>query len=194
MKIKLWLCLLALLLSMVSSYGMKPAFSSAKGQEELHEVELFSRIAHKESGYGKSAFSFASNVRSDSENWMRATGNFCDILYGNVSLNQNSNYFAVSVGGGLSRIKDLGELEWNSIYYIPFLSANPRNTEGIRVPGEEESFEISSEGRVTEAIMGHIYLAHIKHAKGDFYVMFRVDALTPNDKCKISWKLVPSPE
>ena len=93
-----------------------------------------------------------------------------------------------------SRIKDLGELEWANVHGTPFLPATPPLSTGIRIPGIGESFESSSDGRVTQAVAGHMYVVHIKNREADLYAIFWVDALERNDHCTISWKVMPSPE
>lgn len=158
-------------------------------------IKLFSRITYKDEGYGRSAFNFRHGVRSDVEGWESLTHNYAHILYGSISLLGDTDWFSVSMGGeDPSRIKDLGELEWANVHHTPFLPANPPLSDGIRLPGIEESFESSSDGRVTQALVGHMYVVHIKNRESDLYAMFRVDALERNDHCTISWKVVPSPE
>jgi hypothetical protein len=158
-------------------------------------ITLFSRITHKFEGYGRSAFNFRHGVRSDVEGWESLTLNHAHLLYGSISVGGDTDWFSVSMGGeDPSRIKDLGELEWSDVHYPHFLPANPPLSSGIRFPGINESFESSSDGRVTQAVAGHMYVVHIKNRESDLYAMFRVDALERNDHCTISWKVVPSPE
>jgi hypothetical protein len=162
---------------------------------EPQKVTLFSRITYKESGYGKSAFNFQYGLRSDSENWEQVAHNYAHLMYGSISFDPGTDWFSVSMGGeDLSRIKDLGELQWSEVYDTPFLFANSRQSTGIRFPGRQESFEASSDERVTKVVAGHLYLVHIKNREADLYAMFRVETLEPSDHCTISWKVVPSPE
>jgi len=164
-------------------------------QSGLQEITLCSRLKHKEVDYGNSAFNFKYAMRSDNAEWLRTTYNDEDIFYGNLSINGDSDWFSVSAGGdNPNRIRDLGALPWSEIQAIPMLPAIPRLETGIRGPVRGESWEKSSDERVTKAVKGHIYLAHIKDDESDRYVIFRVEALTPSDNCTISWKIVPSPE
>jgi hypothetical protein len=169
-----------------------------KSQDEPQQITLFSRAAYlteKNQGYGRSAFNFQHSVRSDDKDWTRITRNYYSVLYGNISMNHDSDWFSVSSGGDEpSRIKDLGELRWSDAFYTPFLPANPRLYSGIRDPRRGESYESSSEERVTKVVVGHLYVVHIKNEVSDFYAMFRVDSLQPSDHCTISWKVVSSPE
>lgn len=116
------------------------------------------------------------------------------LIYGSVSLNHDSDWFSVSTGGpGLSRIKDLGEKQWSDLVSTPFVPVNPHTSEGIRSPVPGQSFEESSEGRVSKVVAGHVYVIHIKGPKEDFYVILRVDELVPSDRCTISCRVVPPP-
>lgn len=172
------------------------AVGERKGlQSEPQKATLFSRITYKEQGYGKSAFNFQYGVRSDDKDWEQVARNNAHLMYGSISFDPGTDWFSVSMGGDdPSRIKDLGELQWSEVYDTPFLLTNPRQSTGIKFPGRQESFEESSDERVTKAVAGHMYLVHIKNREADLYAMFRVEALEPSDHCTISWKVVPSPE
>jgi hypothetical protein len=164
-------------------------------QTEPQKVTLFSRITYKENGYGKSAFNFQHGLRSDDQNWERVAHNYAHLMYGSISFDPGTDWFSVSMGGDdPSRIKDLGELHWIQVYDTPLLLATPRQSSGVRFPGQQETFEESSEGRVTKVVAGHMYLVHIKNRETNLYAMFRVEDLEPNDHCTISWKVVASPE
>jgi hypothetical protein len=162
---------------------------------KLQETTLYSRLSYKDEGYGRSAFNFMHGMRSDNREWLRLAHNYAELLYGSISIGGDTDWFCVSMGGeDPSRIKDLGALDWSDVSEVPPLSATPRTSSGLRFPGEGESFESSSEGRVTRVESGHLYVVHIKNRESDRYAMFRVDSLKPSDNCTISWKEVPSPE
>jgi hypothetical protein len=132
-------------------------------QDGIQKVTLFSRLGHKEKGLGKSAFSFKHGLRSDSEEWLPVTRNCADLMYGSISLNGDSDWFCVSMGGeNPSKIKDMGALEWSDIKTVPVLPATAPTMTGIRFPDAGEPFEVSSQQRVTKAVVGHLYVAHIK--------------------------------
>lgn len=44
-----------------------------------------------------------------------------------------------------------------------------------------------------KAVVGHIYAIHVVNDERDYYVLFRVEALTRGDHCTISWRLAPAP-
>jgi hypothetical protein len=191
-------CLIAFPSNLAIGSATHEASSATKtdnSQADTHEVTLFSRLGHKESGYAKSAFSFRHGLRSDSEQWLPVAHNDADLLYGSISINGCSDWFCVSMGGeNPSKIRDLGELEWSNLGTVPVLLATPPTSAGIRGPRAGESYEDSSEQRVTKAVSGHLYLTHIKNGESDIYAVFRVEELSPSDFCLITWKLVTSPE
>gem|GEM_PF-1513832 len=47
---------------------------------------------------------------------------------------------------------------------------------------------------MVKALEGHIYLVHTNNGKIDSYAIFRVEALVRGDNCRLTWKVVPSPE
>jgi hypothetical protein len=157
------------------------------------QVTLFSRITQGSQDYGRSAFSFY-GVRSDDRNWRRVAGS-AHLLYGSISIDHDTDWLEVSMAGDdASRVKDLGEMQWADVSDAPLLPANPRPNRGIRFPGRGESYESSSDGRVTRAVAGHMYVVHIKNSVEEFYAMFRVDSLVPSDHCTISWRVMRSPK
>lgn len=44
-----------------------------------------------------------------------------------------------------------------------------------------------------KAVVGHMYAIHVVNDTRDYYVLFRVEALTRGDNCTISWRLAPAP-
>jgi len=44
-----------------------------------------------------------------------------------------------------------------------------------------------------KAVVGHVYAIHVVDDTRDYYVLFRVEALTRGDNCTISWRLAPAP-
>jgi hypothetical protein len=196
MKIRLFALLMIVAVHAVSF--------SASAQSRSHQnwravapntVTLLSRAKYRDEfeGYGKSTFSFKHGVRSDTGR--EITHNNYELQYGNINLNGDSDWFTVTmVTDDLSRIMDLGELQWSDIVEVPLLPARAEAGKGIRAPSKTETYEASSEGQVTRAAAGHIYVVHSKDSDSDFYTLFRVDELVPSDHVTISWKVVPSPE
>src|ERR1700741_2421818 len=149
-------------------------------------VTLFSRTKHPElPGYGKSAFSFKHGVRSDVG--LKVTRNNYELLYGNFNMNGDSDNFSVTmVTDDSSRMKDLGVLKWDQVskVQLPALSA-ALPSQPIRLPSKTETFEESSNGRVVRVALGHVYLVRSKDTESDFYTLFRVEKLLPNDQVTI---------
>jgi hypothetical protein len=157
-------------------------------------VTLFSRAKYRDKfeGLGKSAFSFRHDVRSDVG--QQITRNNYELMYGNISWNEDSDWFQVTMAtDDRSRIKDLGELNWPEVFDVPYLSASAEPQKGTRFPSKTETFEESSNGQVSKVVAGHMYVVHSKDSDSDFYTLFRVDKLVPSDEVTISWKVVPAP-
>ena len=156
-------------------------------------VTLFSRTTYKDhsGGYGKSAFSFKHGVRSDVGR--KVARNNYELLYGNINWDGDSDWFTVTmVTNDRGRIKDLGPLKWVELENLPLLSLNAGPQEAIRFPSKTETFEESSRGRVTRVVEGHVYLLRSKDPDSDFYTLFRVEKLLPNDQVTIGWRVIPS--
>lgn len=187
--------IIALLVGIIALGATGVLDGTSLQQTKPRQITLFSRTKHpgEYKGYGKAAFSFRYGVRSDVG--LEVTHNAYELLYGNYALNGDTDWFNVSmVTDDRSRIKDLGEMSWSDVLYVPVLLASLEPHKGVRMPAKGQPFEESSDGQVTRASVGHMYVVHTKEGDRDFYTMFRVDELVPNDRCTISWKLVPSPE
>ncbi|MEZ5427241.1 MAG: hypothetical protein R2747_13310 [Pyrinomonadaceae bacterium] len=162
---------------------------------EPETVTLFSRIKYKDKyeGYGKAAFSFRHGLRSDVGR--EATRNNYELEYGNISFDGDNDWFLVTmVSDDRSRIKDLGEMNWSEIFDVPILQASVAPHRGIRGPSKAQTYEESSDGQVTKAAVGHMYVIHSKDGDSDLYTLLRVEKIVPGDEVTISWKAVPSPE
>lgn len=143
--------------------------------------------------YGKAIFNFALGVRGDAP----SVRNIYDLRYGGITDNGDNHWFDVAMGGGSSRaLKDLGELNWPDVYYVPvlFVSAVPHSGPVSWSFKQGKVAQISPEGVNVRAVKNHMYVMHVKDDDSDFYVMLRVDSLEPEGECTISWKRVPSPE
>jgi hypothetical protein len=157
-------------------------------------VTLYSRAnnENKNDGYGKSAFSFRYGLRSDAGSGM--TRNNYEIEYGGMNINGDSNWFRVTlVTDDCSRIRDLGEMRWADIFEVPDLPASLEPQNGIALSFKSKNFEESSNGQVSKVALGHMYVLHTKDSFTDFYTLFRVDKIIPNNDVTVSWKNVPSP-
>ena len=175
------------------------ALCPLRAQEPEHRgaapqtATLLSQIKHKD--FAKANFNFGLAARGDSES--PQTRNVYDVRYGGISLNGDNDWLDVPIShGSRSQIKDLGELSWSDVYDVPFLHANPVPHSGGMSLSQDSGkrLKVSPEGVLVKAVVGHMYLVHSKDGDRDLYAMFRVEALKPGDECRISWKLVPSPE
>jgi hypothetical protein len=149
----------------------------------------------KQKDYSKSVFDFALGVRGDAV--LVSRENVSDIRYGGITDDGNNHWFDVTkCGRARSRLKDLGQLKWEDVYYVPTVQALPApHCGGVAWRFENGKVaEISPDGLEVRAVAGHMYVMRVKDEKSDFYVMFRVESLEPEGECTISWKRVPSPE
>jgi len=184
----------ALGLSMICALSNATATYQQAGQwTDIRTTTLYTSHDRKDKNFGKASFSFQHDIRSEPGNELPKKD--WDIKYGYASINGSSDYFGVSmISNDRSRIKDLGKLEWRDIQKVPVLRAHDGINKGIRFPLNGEPVEVASEGRITKTTKDHMYVAHIKDDDTDLYVLFRVEELASNAWCRISWKVVPSPE
>ncbi|MFV1964677.1 MAG: hypothetical protein ACC628_04590 [Pirellulaceae bacterium] len=77
-----------------------------------------------------------------------------------------------------SRIIDLGETSWEQIdpKRLPKLVPYPRPRRDF-----------------LPAVMSHVYLVHTVDRNSDLYVLFRVEAITQQGTCDITWKRIKEP-
>ncbi|MCA1594615.1 MAG: hypothetical protein LC754_18700 [Acidobacteria bacterium] len=189
MRAKLFtLCLLALLIN-ISSRAQDTDLSRIPSQT----ATLLSHTGQK--SYEKSVFNFECGVRGDAELPKRPSR--YDIRYGGISENGDDRWLdIVHRSGAQSMIKDTGEMKWAEVYHVPvlFASPNPHTGELTHSYAGGRLQRISPEEVIVKAIVGHMYVMHIKDQETDYYVMFRVEAIDPKGECRLSWKLVASPE
>ncbi|HEV2705607.1 MAG TPA: hypothetical protein VGV59_06755 [Pyrinomonadaceae bacterium] len=147
--------------------------------------------------YRRASFSFELGLRGDAgevaaTNW--------DVGYGLLSIG-GEDYFKVQTSEAhRSVIRDLGKFEWGDSFEIPALEPLPEVAKG-----ERRKVVIDSSGGKLKAweqttrifakiIVGHIYLVRVKDEDSDFYVLFRVEALSQGESCTISWRHIPPPQ
>jgi hypothetical protein len=189
----LFVVVISLVLSVSAEVKVVRAQQADESVDHLQKATLLSHIKYDK--FATSVFNFAVGARVDSK--LPLTHNEYDLHYGGFSDNGDQDWFEVpSANGSRSQLKDLGEMSWADIYYVPVLPASLTPHPG----GISHSYKAgkmvstSPEGVLVKAVAGHLYLLHSKHDKTDLYVMFRIDALKDGDECTISWKVVPSPE
>ena len=130
--------------------------------------------------YADAAFSFEKGTNGESAKQL--TRNDWDVYFYTIYRNDGSivrDVLDVSmVTDDRSRIRDLGELNWDDDFVVPKLPA----------------YEIPIREKGADAVAGHIYLVHTKDRDTDLYALFRVDKLETGESAAISWKIIPSPE
>lgn len=139
---------------------------------ELRTATLLSRAKYRE--YEKATFSFVQGVRGDGD---VRTYNRHQLLYGN-GVNPADMLDVSSGQDSRGTIRDLGSMSWAEFREVPRL-----------IPHLEPAHEPA-----VRAVVGHIYVTHVKDANTDLYAVFRVEGLKSGDSCTFSWIIVPSPE
>lgn len=143
---------------------------------------------------GRSCFNFQRGARKDSVNkeW--------HLAYGFANLG-GEDFLLVRLGNEeRSVFKDLGSFAWSDSFEIPALTPLPKLEKGqqrvntIDTSGGKFKEWQETNNTHVKAVIGHMYLTHIKNEHEDFYALFRIESLEQKEQCKISWKLVPSPE
>lgn len=98
-----------------------------------------------------------------------------DILFGNSVLDDGID--VTMTGDDRGRIKDLGKYKWEHPFNVPRLSA----------------FEEPDRQETVKAILGHIYLIHVRDRDNNHYALFRIDRLIADESIDISWKVISPP-
>jgi hypothetical protein len=190
MKAKLFLICTAALLINVGGSAQEIDLSRIPVQT----ATIVSNI--KQQSYEKSVFNFEYGVRGDAEFPEHRLVRY-DIRYGGMSDGGDDRWLEIVYGRGVqSMIKDMGEMSWPEIYHVPILFASPDSHTGMLAYSykDGELATISPEGVVVKAVVGHMYVMHVKDHAKEYYVMLRVEAIDAKGECKFSWKNVPSPE
>jgi hypothetical protein len=144
-----------------------------------------------------------------------------DLTYGSFHYNGDRDWFQVtSTIEDLSRIRDLGPMDWSDEITVPVLPILPcplkdQIAEGcgrVQFPSRFSAKRIQDEDvnpHVAKPVAGHMYLVHTNDRREprrpdpykveffdptDFYTLVRVEELIPNQSCTISWKRIQSPE
>ena len=142
----------------------------SQAYDGVKNATLFSRQKHKD--YARACFSFEHGVNG--EDALKLTRNDWDVQFGNGG----DTFQVTMVTDDRSRIKDLGELNWQDEFKVPALAPHAD-------PKEREP-EVA-------AVAGHIYVVHTRDTETDLYALFRVESLERGDSVTISWKLIPPP-
>ena len=142
----------------------------------------------------------------------RGPHNEWDLLYGGLSHNGDNDWFKVNCDReGWSRIRDLGELNWSDDIKVPVLPILPCTQDkpcgGVEFPSRDSGKKIQDEDvnpHIAKPVAGHMYVVHRQRDRRpsspigmdflfDYYALFRVEELKPNESCTIAWKRIPTP-
>ena len=142
--------------------------------EEIKTGKLLKRgVENEVDNYIYATFSF--KYGGNGPEVQKLCRNNWDILFGNSVL--DDGFDVTMVTDDRSRIKDLGRYKWDQQFNVPRLSA----------------FEEPDRQEAVKAILGHIYLVHIRDRDNNHYALFRVDRLISGESVDISWKLISPP-
>lgn len=99
-----------------------------------------------------------------------------DLIFGNGP--EPDSFDVTMVTDDRSRIKDLGKNDWTDKFYVPRLAAyeEPENEPSVK------------------AVAGHMYLVHTRDSDNNYYVLFRVERLLPEESVEITWKMIDRPQ
>ena len=125
-----------------------------------------------------------------------------DVTYGGMSVEKDGMFYPdwIRVVDSRSMMVDLGEKEWAAFKETPPFPQPkyqhpplPLTNRPIVVDVSGDSREVSPYRQVIEVKTAHMYLARVSHGNKVFYVMFRVESLSSQQSCVLSFKLVKPP-
>jgi len=199
-------CVEAAMKVMISSILVFISLSvSARGQAGagLAQVTLYSVQGHNQD-FTRSSVNFESGERG-----FRGTVAGFDLIYGNMTINYGKDWYRdwLVVRDSRSIVCDLGEKKWGDFrqtpsfpwknWRIPLPLNSPMVFDAsagkkVDTPNGKES--VTPHRQSVMVRVGHMYLMRVNRGRGETYVMFRVESLTPGDNCVLAWKKVPPPE
>ena len=148
--------------------------SAQTPSEEIKTGKLLARaVENGVDNYIYATFSF--KFGGNGPEVQKLCRNNWDILFGNSVLDDGID--VTMVVDDRSRIKDLGRYKWEHQFNVPRLSA----------------FEEPDRQEAVKAILGHIYLIHVRDRDNNHYALFRIDRLISDESIEISWKLISPP-
>ena len=130
-----------------------------------------------------------------------------DLLYGSLNYNGDRDWLKVNCGReSWSRIRDLGMMDWSDDIDVPILPVLPCQRFTIPPPGSGK--QIADEDvnpHIAKPVAGHMYVIQRKKVMrrsnptkmkwvSDYYILFRVEELKPNETCTITWKKISTPK
>lgn len=211
MRIKLALVLAFVLLGCAAFLIPKQALCEAvkTAPEQRVTLQIRRRTANRDN-YEKASVSFRYGlIEYDVLSPQRDDR---DLLYGALTYNGDGDWFSVALGlGDRSRIKDLGHMDWSDDIVVPVLPILPcarnESCHPISIPSTSSGKTIADVNpHLAKPVVGHMYVVRTYDGERglslqsnfskqfDFYTLFRVEELKPNESCTISWKRIPSPK
>ena len=178
---------------LILALGVVVALSITAGGQDvatLSQVTLYSKMGHNE--WSRTSINFDSGERGSPSRTAKY-----DLTYGNLIVNNYPDWFEVR--DPRSMIIDLGAKQWGDFKETPpfFKGKKPRRPLPLSRPkvvdGSAGSTEISPFQQFVRVQAGHMYLMKVMRERKTIYVMFRVDSLSKEDNCVLSWKRVPPP-
>ncbi|HSE21262.1 MAG TPA: hypothetical protein VLB68_06370, partial [Pyrinomonadaceae bacterium] len=112
----------------------------------------------------------------------------------------DNNWFEVS--DPRSTIVDLGKKGWENLKETPSFPKSKKPHKPLPLSGNLKEInasagvdDVSPYQQFVRAKLGHMYLMKVVRDRKKTYVLFRVDTLTKQENCIVSWKNVqPPPE
>ncbi len=164
--------------------------SCAASRRRVQTARLYSPLAHHHD-----------NSRATLRFIDGSVGAKGDLGYGFFYTNDDHDWFQPStLDDSRTVIRDLGALNWSDRFNVPAIAPFPTLRPGERrvisvnvSAGEYENWVATNE-RFFKAVVGHIYVIHVKDTYFDFFALFRVEKLDRGESCTISWKRIGSPK
>ena len=108
-----------------------------------------------------------------------------DLFYGLITRGGDQDWFSVGPRNTRTVIRDLGALGWRNTFEVPVVPPLHKNTSSAEGPAA--SAKTLRSRTFARAVVGHLYVVHVKKPGCDFYALFRVESIETGDSCTISW-------
>jgi len=163
-----------------------------QNKDEPSRVTFFSALRHNPDSSRTSLNFDTGELGVDPDK----TAQHYDVSYGTVKIDANADWFEVR--DARSRIVDLGVKRWDEFketpqFPQPKTAIAPSLEQRKVIDVSAGSKDVSPLRQIVPARIGHMYLMRVAKGTRATYVMFRVEALTAEQSCQISWKRVVPP-
>lgn len=108
-----------------------------------------------------------------------------DLFYGLIARGGDQDWFSVGPRNTRTVIRDLGLFGWQNTFKVPVVPPLLKNTSSAG--DSAASAKTLRSGAFAKAVVGHLYVVHVKKSGSDFYALFRVESIESGDNCTISW-------